>query len=56
MAKRGIACPRPVPSSASSGRPGESRENEEIPRMIGHEPFDASCLANQFLSLAQAPR
>lgn len=32
---------------------GESRENEEIARMIGYEPFDTSYLANQFLALDQ---
>ena len=35
---------------------GESRENEEIARMIGYEPFDVSCLADQFLSLTHPPR
>ncbi|MDQ3327486.1 MAG: hypothetical protein M3506_03055 [Chloroflexota bacterium] len=35
---------------------GESRENEDIARMIGHEPLDPSCLADQFLSLAQDVR
>lgn len=33
---------------------GESRENEEIARMIGREPFDPSCLADQFLTLGHS--
>lgn len=30
---------------------GESRENEDVARMLGYEPFDTSYLANQFLAL-----
>lgn len=30
---------------------GESGENEDIARMIGYEPFDTTCLTEQFLAL-----
>ena len=30
---------------------GEARENEDVARMIGHEPFDTTYLAEQFLAL-----
>ncbi len=30
---------------------GESKENEEVARMIGYEPFDTTYLAERFLGL-----
>jgi hypothetical protein len=30
---------------------GESKENEDVARMIGHNPFDTSYLVEQFLGL-----
>jgi hypothetical protein len=35
---------------------GESKENEEIARMLGYEPFDTTYLADQFLALDELRR
>ena len=49
--RTGSPTPRQADSCAGLWATGESKENEHVARMIGHNPFDASYLIEQFLGL-----